>query len=218
MKIIGMISAMEEEVISLRRRIELKEIHQILGMDFYEGTMKGRQVIIAKCESGQINAALCTQILIERFGVAYIINTGLAGGLYPELSIGDLVLATDTSKDEETKDFVEANTSLLEYAKTAAHEVYKDYKVWVGQVDSRDQFGESIKVEQDPYTTFTAYCGDMENAAIAYTCYLNQIPFLVVRTVSDQVNSEKEINFEDFVNLSARHMSKMIENVIQCIR
>ena len=72
----------------------------------------------------------------------------------------------------------------------------------------------SIKVKQDIYTTFTAYCAEMEGAAIAHTCYLNKIPFVVIRAISDKADSGAEMNFEEFVNLAARNASKMIESIV----
>ena len=155
MKIIGIIGAMEEEVISLRRKMELKEVHQIAGMEFYEGTMKDVQVIVVRCGIGKVNAAVCTQILIDRFNPTYIINTGVAGGLHPEVNIGDVVISSDTVEhDMDTtafgdpkgviprmdNSFFEADNQLVELAKDAANEVLKEHKVWVGRIASGDQF------------------------------------------------------------------------------
>lgn len=218
MKTIGIIGAMEEEVISLRRKMELKEIHQIAGMDFYEGTMKEAQVIVVRCGNGKVNAAVCTQILIDRFNTDYIINTGVAGGLHPDVNIGDVVISSDTVEHDVDNSFFEADNQLVEYAKNAANEVLKDHEVWVGRIASGDQFVASIKVKQDIYTTFTAYCAEMEGAAIAHTCYLNKVPFVVIRTISDKADSGVEMNFEEFVNLAARNASKMIESIIEHIK
>lgn len=218
MKTIGIIGAMEEEVISLRRKMELKEVHQIAGMDFYEGTMKEAQVIIVRCGNGKVNAAVCTQILIDRFNTEYIINTGVAGGLRPDVNIGDVVISSDTVEHDVDNSFFEVDNQLVEYAKNAATEVLEDHKVWVGRIVSGDQFVASIKVKQDIYTTFTAYCAEMEGAAIAHTCYLNKVPFVVIRTISDKADSGVEMNFEEFVNLAARNASKMIESIIEHIK
>lgn len=233
MKIIGIIGAMEEEVISLRRKMELKEIHQLAGMEFYEGTMKDVQVIVVRCGIGKVNAAVCTQILIDKFNPTYIINTGVAGGLHPEVNIGDVVISSDTVEhDMDTtafgdpkgviprmdNSFFEADNQLVKLAEDAANEVLQDHKVWVGRIASGDQFVASIKVKQDIYTTFTAYCAEMEGAAIAHTCYLNKIPFVVIRAISDKADSGAEMNFEEFVNLAARNASKMIESIVTKIR
>lgn len=233
MKIIGIIGAMEEEVISLRRKMDLKEVHQIAGMDFYEGTMQGIQVIVVRCGIGKVNAAVCTQILIDKFSPNYIINTGVAGGLHPVVNIGDVVISNDTvQQDMDTSKFGDAkdimprmentcfkvNNELIEYAKLAAAQVLREHKIWVGHIVSEDQFVASIKVKQDIYTTFTAYCAEMEGAAIAHTCYLNQIPFVIIRIISDKVDSTSEMNFDEFVNLVGRNISKIIENIVASIK
>lgn len=218
MKTIGIIGAMEEEVISLRRKMELKEIHQIAGMDFYEGTMKEAQVVVVKGGNGQVNAAVCTQILIDRFNTEYIINTGVAGGLHPDVNIGDLVISSDTVEGDTEDSFIKADNLLVEHAKNAANEVIKEHKIWIGRIVSGDQFVASIKVKQDIYTTFTAYCTEMEGAAIAHTCYLNKVPFVIIRTISDKADSRTEMNFEEFVDLAARNASKVIESIIAHIK
>lgn len=232
MKRIGIIGAMEEEVISLRRKMELKEIHQIAGMDFYEGTMKGVEVIVVRCGIGKVNAAVCTQILIDKFSPNYIINTGVAGGLHPDINIGDVVISSDTVEhDMDTtafgdpkgviprmdNSFFEADNALVKCAEEAAHKVLKEHKVWIGRVASGDQFVASIKVKQEIYSTFTAYCAEMEGAAIAHTCYLNKIPFVIIRAISDKADSGAEMNFDEFVNLAARNASKMIEGIVEAI-
>lgn len=232
MKIIGIIGAMEEEVISLRRKMELKEIHQIAGMDFYEGTMKDTQVIVVRCGIGKVNAAVCTQILIDRFNPNYIINTGVAGGLHPDINIGDVVISSDTVEhDMDTtafgdpkgviprmnNSFFEADKALVKCAEEAAKEVLKEHKVWIGRIASGDQFVASMKVKQEIYSTFTAFCAEMEGAAIAHTCYLNQIPFVVIRAISDKADNGAEMNFDEFVNLAARNASKMIEGIVKNI-
>lgn len=232
MKKIGIIGAMEEEVISLRRKMELKEIHQIAGMDFYEGTMNDVQVIVVRCGIGKVNAAVCTQILIDRFNPNYIINTGVAGGLHPDINIGDVVISSDTVEhDMDTtafgdpkgviprmdNSFFEADKALVKCAEEAAKEVLTEHKVWIGRIASGDQFVASMKVKQEIYSTFTAFCAEMEGAAIAHTCYLNQIPFVIIRAISDKADNGAEMNFDEFVNLAARNASKMIEGIIENI-
>lgn len=222
MKTIGIIGAMEEEIIALRRRIELQEIHQIAGMDFYEATMKDAQVIVVRCENGKVNAAVCTQILIDRFKANYIMNIGVAGGLHPDVNIGDVIIASDIDMPADTNCevenvFWETDKRLIGCAKEVADKVLKEHQVWIGHIESQDEFAASVKIKEEPYSTFTAFYAEMEGAAIAHTCYMNKIPFVMLRTISDRADNGIEMNFDDFVNLAARQVSKMIEGIVEYI-
>lgn len=229
MKRVGIIGAMEEEVISLKRKMTVQNTKDIAGMTFYEGTLSETKVIVVRCGIGKVNAAICTQVLIDKFDVNYIINTGVAGGLYPDINIGDIVISSDTVEhDMDTTafgdergviprmdtSFFKADDKLVEIAKEAALKVQGDHKVYIGRVASGDQFISSMQVKEDIYSTFTAYCAEMEGAAIAHTCYLNQIPFVIIRAISDKADQSADVNFEEFVNEAAKNASKMIEAIV----
>ncbi|MGL4736131.1 MAG: 5'-methylthioadenosine/adenosylhomocysteine nucleosidase [Cellulosilyticaceae bacterium] len=232
MKTIGIIGAMEEEVIALRRKMQVQHNHEIATMVFYEGMMDETKVILVRCGIGKVNAAICTQILIDKFDVDYIINTGVAGGLHPEINIGDIVISSDTVQhDMDTTafgdpkgviprmdcSFFEADAILVNAAKEAAESLKGEQKVFVGRIASGDQFVSSLKVKEDIYSTFTAYCAEMEGAAIAHACYLNHVPFVVIRAISDKADHSAEMNFDEFVNLAARNASRMIEGIVKTI-
>ena len=229
MNTIGIIGAMEEEVISIKRHMHVEDTFAQAGMEFFVGVLNEKKVIVVKCGIGKVNAAICTQILIDKFDVDCIINTGVAGGLYPEINIGDIVISSDTVQhDMDTtafgdpkgviprmdKSFFEADARLIQLAEEAAENLKGDHKVYVGRIASGDQFVSSMQVKEDIYSTFTAYCAEMEGAAIAHTCYLNQVPFVVIRAISDKADQSAEVNFEDFVHVAARNASKMIEAII----
>ena len=226
---IGIIGAMEEEVNALKRKIEIKEIKSIAGMSFLEGTLEGKEVVVVKCGIGKVNAAVCTQILIDKFEVSAIINTGVAGGLYPKINIGDIVISSDTVQHDVDAvvfgyekgaiprmdtTFFEADQKLVEIAKKAAEKVKGDHDVYVARIASGDQFISSMTVKEDIYSTFTAYCAEMEGAAIAHTCYLNKVPFVIIRAISDKADQNADENFDEFVIMAAKNASKMIENII----
>ncbi len=227
---IGIIGAMEEEVISLKRKVEGINKQTLAGMDFYTGKIHEKDVVIVRCGIGKVNAAVCTQILVDRFEVTTVINTGVAGGLYPDINIGDIVVSSDTVEHDMdasavgnprgeiprmNKTYFEADQLLVDCAKKAAEALKGEHKVYVGRVASGDQFISSMKVKEDIYTTFTAYCAEMEGAAIAHTCFLNQIPFVIIRAISDKADSSADVNFEEFVNVAAKNASRMIEAMIK---
>ena len=229
---IGIIGAMDEEVISLKRKMNVTEQRELAGMEFFIGTVGDKDVVVVRCGIGKVNAAVCTQILVDIFNVEYVINTGVAGGLNPELNIGDIVVSSDTVEHDMDasavgnprgeiprmkKTYFEADQKLIDAAKTAAENLKGDHKVYVGRIASGDQFICSMKVKEDIYTTFTAYCAEMEGAAIAHTCFLNQIPFVVIRAISDKADQSADVNFEEFVDVAARNASKMIEGILHSL-
>lgn len=227
---IGIIGAMDEEVISLKRKMLVKEEKEIAGMIFYIGTVANKEVAVVRCGIGKVNAAICTQILADCFKVQYVINTGVAGALYPELNIGDIVVSSDTVEHDMDasavgnprgeiprmhKTYFEADQKLIDAATQAAQNLKGEHKVYVGRVASGDQFVCSIKVKEDIYSTFTAYCAEMEGAAIAHTCFLNKIPFVIIRAISDKADQSADVNFEEFVEVAARNASRMIEGILK---
>jgi adenosylhomocysteine nucleosidase len=227
---IGIIGAMDEEVISLKRKMKIRETKITASMEFCTGTMNDKEIVVVRCGIGKVNAAVCTQILVNQFDVKCIINTGVAGGLYPEINIGDIVISSDTVEHDMdasavgnprgeiprmNKTYFEADKRLVEIAQNAAKNLAGDHKVFVGRIASGDQFISSIKVKEEIYSTFTAYCAEMEGAAIAHTCYLNQIPFVIIRAISDKADHSADVNFEEFVNVAAKNASKMIEGIIE---
>lgn len=229
---IGIIGAMDEEVISLKRKMHVTEQREIAGMNFFIGTVGDKEVVVVRCNIGKVSAAICAQILVDIFNIEYVINTGVAGGLYPELSIGDIVVASDTVEHDMDASAVgnpkgeiphmqracfEVNNKLVTVAQSAAESLKGDHKVFVGRVVSDDQFICSIRVKEEINSTFTAYCAEMEGAAIAHTCFLNQVPFVMIRTISDKADQSADVNFEDFVDLSAKNASRMIEGILRAV-
>lgn len=212
---IGIIGAIDEEVISLKRKMHVTEQREIAGMNFFIGSVEDKEVVVVRCGIGKVNAAVCTQILVDLFHVEYVISTGIAGGLHPELNIGDIVVAGETVEQGINASVV--GHSIITAAKTAAEQLKGDHKVFVGRVASEDQFICSIKVKEDIYSTFTAYCAEMEGAAIAHTCFLNKVPFVIIRSISDKADPSAEVSFEEFVDIEAKNASRMIEGILRMV-
>ncbi|MEG0109192.1 MAG: 5'-methylthioadenosine/adenosylhomocysteine nucleosidase, partial [Lachnospiraceae bacterium] len=152
---IGIIGAMEEEVFFLKEHMEVKEVVERASMCFYCGNLYGKQVVIVKSGIGKVNAAVCAQILIDRFGVSKLINTGIAGSLNSNIDIGDMVISTDALHHDmdatifgdpigqvprmDTLSFP-ADEGLVQKAKLANEEANPDIKTFVGRIVSGDQF------------------------------------------------------------------------------
>ena len=227
---IGMIGIMDEEIISIKRKMQVNQHIQIAGMQYYIGLIDDKEVIAVKCHQGKAGAAICTQILIDRFHVEYIINVGVAAALNPDLNIGDWVIASDSIKvdsetlfdDKEiagnefkTQAYIQMNETLAKVAQQSVKSLRGNQNVWMGSVTSENEFICSMKVEKHICAPHTAYCAEMEGTSIAHTCFWNQIPFVMVRVISDKADQNPDVNFEDFVDESARNTSKVIENIIR---
>lgn len=228
MKTIGIIGAMEEEIESIKPHIDIISTKNIVGLDFYMGKMGGNNVVLVRCGIGKVNAAICSQVLIDLYAVDYIINVGVAGAINKELKIGDIVIATDTMhhdmdttyfgdelgiipRMEESK--FKADSELIEIALKASNDVLENNKALTGRIVSGDQFLCDVEKKNKIWSHFKAFCVDMESAAIGQTCYLNKIPFAVIRSISD--NSDEDNDYENFFRDSAIKASNILRDMIE---
>jgi len=228
MKTIGIIGAMEEEVVTIKSKMEVVSVKNIVGVDFYLGKMLGKNVVLVRSGIGKVNAAICTQVLVDLYAVDYIINVGVAGALSKDLNIGDVVVSTDlVQHDVDTSAFGDpvgtiprlavsqftADAELIRIAKQAGAEVHA--QVIPGRIASGDQFISDTNVKNRIYNLFKAQCVEMEGAAIAHTCYLNKIPFVVIRAISDQADDNAIESFDTFVLQAARISGEMVEKMVR---
>ncbi|WP_058485895.1 5'-methylthioadenosine/adenosylhomocysteine nucleosidase [Defluviitalea phaphyphila] len=229
---IGIIGAMEEEVIILRNKMHNKELKNIAGMDFYKGELEKQEVVLVRCGIGKVNAAICTQALIDNYHVDYIINTGVAGAVYKDLDIGDIVISSDcVQHDFDTtafgepigiiprmdESFFKSDEKLVKIAKDSAKKLSLKQKVYIGRIASGDQFISNLKQKETIWNNFNAYCAEMEGAAIAHTCYLNKVPFVIIRAISDKADHSADINFQEFVHKAAKNSNEMIIEILKNI-
>lgn len=227
---IGIIGAMEEEVTALKAKMEVAEVKTLKKMAFYVGKLHGKAVVVVKCGIGKVNAALCTQIMVDHFDIRVIINTGVAGGLHEGLNIGDIVISDkavqhdfDTavfgdpvgyiSRMDMEDAYFRADKTLVEAAKNAVDKI-DGVKALVGTVASGDQFISSREAKDKIKSNFDAYCAEMEGAAIAHACYINDIAFVIIRAISDNADEAADMSFEEFTHLAAKNSSQMIENIV----
>ncbi|MDD5864013.1 MAG: 5'-methylthioadenosine/adenosylhomocysteine nucleosidase, partial [Firmicutes bacterium] len=191
---LGIIGAMQIEVEILLGQLENETTHTIAGSTFYEGTLSRLPVVIVQCGVGKVNAALCAQILCDRFGVTHLVNTGIAGSLCAQLDIGDLVVSEDVMyHDFDCVNFgypfgrvpgmdvtaFPADDTLLAYAFAAAETVNPGHTK-VGRIASGDQFVADPAVKQKIVENTRGLCTEMEGAAIAQTAYRNGVPFVIL--------------------------------------
>ena len=226
---LGIIGAMEVEVKELREMMENPQAQTVAGMTFYQGTIKGKEVVVVRSGIGKVNAGICSQILVDRYQVEGIINTGIAGSLRNEINIGDIVLATvAVQHDVDATGFgyplgeipqmgikeFPADEKLRALAEECSKKANPDIQVFCGRVASGDQFISSKEKKNWIQDNFDAYCTEMEGAAIAQAAYLNNIPYLVVRAISDKADDSANMDYSEFeakaVKNSVRLMAAMI--------
>ena len=227
---LGIIGAMEVEVKELREMMENPQAQTVAGMTFYQGTIKGKEVVVVRSGIGKVNAGICSQILVDRYQVEGIINTGIAGSLRNEINIGDIVLATvAVQHDVDATGFgyplgeipqmgikeFPADEKLRALAEECSKKANPDIQVFCGRVASGDQFISNKEKKNWIQDNFDAYCTEMEGAAIAQAAYLNNIPYLVVRAISDKADDSANMDYSEFeakaVKNSVRLMAAMIE-------
>lgn len=232
MKKIGIIGAMEVEVDALKQKMNQGSTLKKAGMEFYEGTLCEKAVVVVRSGVCKVNAAVCTQILIDDFGVDAVINTGIAGSLRKEINIGDVVISTDlVHHDVDARGFgyepgqipqmaefsFPADKGLADLAERVCRRVNPEIQVFKGRIVSGEQFISDQGVKDKIEKTFSGYCTEMEGAAIGQTAYLNDIPFVVVRAISDKADGSASMDYAVFEELAIRHSIRLIENLLELL-
>lgn len=228
---LGIIGAMDEEVSKLKSMLSDTKVTKKAGMEFCEGTLYGKNVVVVKSGIGKVNAAICAQILADIFKAEAIINTGIAGSLNDEINIGDIVLSRDALQhDMDTSAFGDpvgviprmdvsafpGDEKLIALAKECCNEVLPQLQTFVGRVVSGDQFISDKAKKKWLTDTFHGYCTEMEGAAIAHAAYLNGIPFLVIRAISDKADdSAAGMDYPAFEAMAIENSVKLISAMIE---
>ncbi len=222
---LGIIGAMDEEVAKIKEHMEQVEERTIASMNFLKGTVKGHPVVVVRSGIGKVNAAICTQILADVYGVDAVINTGIAGSLNADINIGDIVLSTDALEHDmdavafgypvgqiprmDTLSFT-ADEKLRKIAKETCERVNADVSVFEGRVVSGDQFISDKAKKEWLVENFAGYCTEMEGAAIAHAAYLNGIPFLIIRAISDKADDSASVDYPAFEAKAIEHSVRLL--------
>ncbi|WP_349773994.1 5'-methylthioadenosine/adenosylhomocysteine nucleosidase [Fictibacillus phosphorivorans] len=231
---IGIIGAMDEEIVYMKEAIDIYGESTFAQNKFYEGTHHNKEVVLCKSGVGKVNAAITTQILIDRFQVTHILFTGVAGALDPVLEVGDIVISSsamqhDIDASSLSPDFpkgtipmfafdseFKADEKLIKLAERAA-ESLSGPQVKVGKVLSGDQFIADRDLVEYFGAAFNGTCIEMEGSAVAQACFLNEVPFVIIRSISDKANGEAPASFGEFTTLAAKRSSDMVESIIESL-
>ena len=231
MKKLGIIGAMQVEVETLLGCMGEKEAREIAGSVFYEGILEGLPVVVVQCGVGKVNAAICAQILCSCYGVTHLVNTGIAGSLCPELDIGDLVVSRDAMyHDFDCVHFgyemgkvpgmdvvaFPADEAMIGYACAAAEAVHPGH--WrMGRVASGDLFVAQKAAKEAIIAKTGAFCTEMEGAAIAQTAYRNQVPFVILRAISDKADDSAEMDYPTFERIAAHRCADVTMHLAKAL-
>ena len=228
--VIGIIGAMEEEVELLKSEADISKTTTIAQMDFCEGTLGESKVVIVQCGMGKVNAGICANTLINNFGCTKVINTGVAGSLDNKLDIGDLVISVDAVQHDFTVEDIgfekgeipytglyafPADEELRKMAMEAVEQSDLGIKAYEGRICSGDQFISTKEQKEKITSDFGGLCCEMEGAAIAQTCYLNETPYVVIRAISDKSDGSHNVEYESFKNDAAKDCSQIVQYMVE---
>ncbi len=221
---IGIIGAMDVEVNSFKELMTDKQTELISGIEFVRGKLWGKSVVVAVSGVGKVNAAICTQTMCLKYAPRFIINSGVAGGLEKSLNICDVVIASaviqhdmDTSPLGDPVGFV-SGINLIdipcdEKISNVLYEASNENGIHtlIGKIASGDQFINSAAKKEYLVDTFGAYACEMEAASIGHVAYKNNIPFCILRSISDNADGSSHLTYTEFVKAATENLVKVMK-------
>ncbi len=227
--VIGIIAAMAEELEILLKDLTLDEKNTKANMTFHKGKLYGKDVVAVVCGIGKVNSAVCTQILASEYNVDKVINVGVAGGIGKEIYPGDIVIAENLVQHDmdttafgdkigqiprlDTFDF-KCDEEMIKIAKQACEKI-SDLNSFTGRIVSGDQFVASLEKIQWLDKEFGAISCEMEGASIAQVCYLNSIPFVVIRSISDNANNGAHMDYQKFIPIAVKNSTRILKQMLE---
>ena len=226
MKKIGIIFAMNEELIELKKYLNIEKEYNIFDLTFYESKINENDIVLVQSGVGKVNAARCAQILIDNIKVDYIFNIGVAGGVSESLNVGDIVIGEklvqhdfDITAFNHEKGYIpnvgvyiDSDEYLLKVAQNIISK--SNINTLTGVIASGDIFCTDYMMSKKINTKFNALCVEMEGASIAQVCYLSHIPFLIIRSISDTPNNNNVITYEEFLEDSCKKVADLMFKIL----
>ena len=226
MKTIGIIFAMQEELIELKNYLHINKEKKIYDLTFYEATLNNQNIILTESGIGNTNAARTTQILIDYYKPEAIFNIGVAGGIAKNLEVGDIIISTslvqhdfDITAFDHPKGYIPniGNTipidnNLLNTTKAILDTNNISYKE--GVIASGDIFCTKESMATKINTQFNALCVEMEGASIAQTAHLSKTPCLVIRSISDCPDNNNKVTYEEFLETSSKRVAQIMYTIL----
>ena len=226
MKTFGIIAAMQEEMQEIEKIMQYKENIKLYNLNIIKAKINEYNIVLVEAGVGKVNAGRVTQILIDNFKIDAIINVGSAGSATDELNIGDIVIGKKLVQHDfditafghqkgyisNVGQFIESDDKLVLKMKQTIEKIEKDeFKIKIGTIASGDIFCTESKMREKIRNKFNADAIEMEGAAIAQVCKLDEIPFIVIRSISDKPNGKNEITFEQFLEKASKRCAEIIK-------
>ena len=223
-KFIGIITAEEKENDAIKDEMtNIEEVNEF-NLKIIKGKIEEKQYLLVRSGIGKVNAARVTQILIDKFNIEYIINVGSAGAINDTLEIGDIVVGKELvqydfnltafgrKKGEipDTGRFFKSEESLVEKCKKIS---INNINIVTGIISSGDIFCKDIELKNHIKEEFNADCVEMEGAAIAQVCFLNNVPFIIIRSISDIPNGKNQIDFNKYLDYASKNCVTFIKEL-----
>ena len=223
-EVYGIIGALDEEVEKLISTMDQDHEETVGDFVYHIGKLSGKDVVVVKSDMGKVNAAICATTLISQYNAKAIINTGVAGTLSEDVGIGDFVVSTDTVQHDFDaspigyergkipnigKISIDADKHLRETAVKVIKDNADGHDVFEGRICSGDLFVTGHEKMEDITTAFGGLCCEMEGGAVAQVCYLHDIPFVIIRAISDDVDGTGPDDYESFKKEMGRICAEM---------
>lgn len=225
MKTIAIIGAMPSELADIRNMLGDAEIKRISGFDFYINEYKGNRIINSCCGIAKVNAALCTQVMIDNFNPDCVINTGVAGGMDTRVKVCDIVISTEVLPHDLDPHFLndyppycavfKADDKLIETAEKICSE--NGINSHRGRIVSGEVFVSDNTLKAKIKENFNPYAADMESAAVGHACYLNNMPYVSVRCISDNADDDGAMSFDEFEKIAAKRVAEIVLEMTEFI-
>ena len=227
---IGIIAAESKEMNEIKKLMKNIEEKDLFNLQFFTGIIEEAECVLVECGEGKVNAARTTQIMIDNFKIDKLVNVGSAGAINEYLNVKDVVIADklvqydfDISglgyeKGEicNIGKYIYCDKTLVEECKKAIENIENEsYKVVIGTIATADSFCDKPEIAKMVRKEFNAECVEMEGAAVAQVCYLDKIPFLVIRGISDTPNGNNKIDFRKYLEIASKQSAKILQNLIK---
>ncbi len=230
MKKVGIICAMNEEMNEIKKIMTNISTNEYFGLEFFEGVINKKECILVECGIGKVNAARTTQIMLDKFEIEFIVNIGTAGAIDSSLNVTDVVIGEslvqhdfDITAFSHPRGYITgvgrkvfSDKNLVENCKKIMETMNKEnsYNVISGTIASGDVFCTKSEMAKDILEEFGAVCVEMEGAAIAQICFLDKIPFIVIRSISDSPNGNNNIDFDKYLEIASKRGAEFLKELL----
>lgn len=229
-KSIGIIAAMKEEMQEIKNIMTDIEEIRYKNVIFYKGKLISKDCILVQSGVGKVNAARTTQLLIDKFDIKEVINVGSAGGIKDNINYGDIIIGKElVQHDFDITAFGHDKGYITDLGKTfysnqelvnKSYDVMKkisnnQYNIYIGNVASGDKFFTDMSETEIIVKEFNSDCVEMEGAAIAQVCHLEEVPFICIRSISDSPNGNNNVEFDKYLQMASKRCADFLEEFMK---